>query len=215
MRLSALALLLLAWSALVHGNDDDYRLQLPDVAPYRLFQPELLKLSEAEQRAARHQALGGLPFAKQIQHAADAGGIEAELLHAVVQAESAYNPRAVSPKGALGLAQMMPATARAYGVPDALKPADNLRASARHLRDLLDHFGDIDLVLSAYNAGAGAVKKYGGIPPYPETRAYVPRVSGRYEELKRLVAEAEPAPPPSPYRLRMDNTEVRRVRSRD
>jgi soluble lytic murein transglycosylase-like protein len=100
-------------------------------------------------------------------------------------------------------------------VSDALKPADNLRASARHLRDLLDHFGDIDLVLSAYNAGAGAVKKYGGIPPYSETRAYVPRVSGRYEELKRLVAEAEPPPPPpSPYRLRTDDAGLRLVQPR-
>ena len=215
MRLTAPVLLLLAWSALAHGNDADYRLQLPDVAPYRLHQPELLKLSEVEQRAARRQALGGLPFAEQIQHAADVGGIDAELLHAVVQAESAYNPHAVSPKGALGLAQMMPETARAYGVSDALKSADNLRASARHLRDLLDHFGDIDLVLSAYNAGAGAVKKYGGIPPYSETRAYVPRVSGRYEELKRLVAEAEPPPPPpSPYRLRTDDAGLRLVQPR-
>jgi soluble lytic murein transglycosylase-like protein len=214
MRLSAPLLLLLAWSALAHGNDADYRLQLPDRATYRLHQPELLKLSEVEQRAARRQVLGGLPFADQIQHAADAGGIEAELLHAVVQAESAYNPRAVSPKGALGLAQMMPGTARAYGVSDALKPADNLRASALHLRDLLDHFGRIDLVLSAYNAGAGAVKKYGGVPPYTETRAYVPKVSGRYEELKRRVAEAEPAPPQSPYRLKIDGAELRLAQPR-
>lgn len=213
MQRSAFALLL-AWSALAQCSDADYRLQLPDTAPYRLHQPELLKLSDVEQRAARRQALGGLPFAEQIQHAADAGGIEAELLHAVVQAESAYNPRAVSPKGALGLAQMMPATARAYGVSDALKPADNLRASARHLRDLLDHFGEIDLVLSAYNAGAGAVKKYGGIPPFAETRAYVPKVSERYEALKRRVAEAEPVPPPSPYRLRTDNAELRLVQPR-
>lgn len=214
MRRSVFTLLLLAWSTLAHSSDADYRLQLPDAAPYRLHQPELLKLSDVEQRAARRQALGGLPFAEQIQHAADAGGIEAELLHAVVQAESAYNPRAVSPKGALGLAQMMPATALAYGVSDALKPTDNLRASARHLRDLLDHFGEIDLVLSAYNAGAGAVKKYGGIPPFSETRAYVPKVSARYEELKRRVAEAEPAPPPSPYRLRTDHAELRLAQPR-
>ncbi len=198
-----------------HGSDSDYRLQLPDSTTYRLHQPEQLRLSELERRQARREALSDLPFAAQIETAADAGGIEPELLHAVVQAESAYNPQAVSPKGALGLAQLMPETARAYGVSNALKPADNLRASARHLRDLLDHFGDIDLVLSAYNAGAGAVRKFRGVPPYPETRAYVPKVSGRYEELKRRVAVADPVRESSPYKLRADSSELRLVQSRN
>ena len=128
---------------------------------------------------------------------------------------SAYNPRAVSPKGALGLAQLMPSTARQYGVNDALKPADNLRASARHLRDLMDHFGDLQLVLSAYNAGAGAVKKYGGVPPYAETRAYVPKVAGRYEALKKSAEVPEPPTPPSPYRLRTDDAALRLVQTPD
>ncbi len=193
----------------------DYRLRLSDHADYRLYQPEAPKVSDSERRQARREALAGLPFSAQIEAAAEAGGIEPELLHAVVHAESAYNPRAVSPKGALGLAQLMPSTARQYGVSDALKPADNLRASARHLRDLMDHFGDLHLVLSAYNAGAGAVKKYGGVPPYAETRAYVPKVANRYEALKKSAEVPEPPAPPSPYRLRADDAALRLVQTPD
>ena len=197
------------------SEDAAYRLQLSDRANYRLYQPEAPSVSESEKRQARREALAGLPFSAQIEAAAEAGGIEPELLHAVVHAESAYNPRAVSPKGALGLAQLMPSTARQYGVSDALKPADNLRASARHLRDLMDHFGDLQLVLSAYNAGAGAVKKYGGVPPYAETRAYVPKVAGRYEALKKSAEVPEPPAPPSPYRLRTDDAALRLVQTPD
>lgn len=195
------------------SDDADYRLQLDEGASYRLYQPEAPRISEYARRQARRAALGTLPFAAQIEQAAEAGGIEPELLHAVVNAESAYNARAVSSRGALGLAQLMPETARDYGVADALRPADNLRASARHLRTLLDRFGRLDLVLSAYNAGAGTVTRYGGVPPYPETRAYVPRVSGRYEALKRLSTPVEPPPPESPYRLRADSAETRLVQS--
>jgi len=197
------------------GDTEDYRLRLPGSADYRLYQPESPRISEAERKQARREALGKLPFSAQIEAAAEAGGIEPELLHAVVHAESAYNPRAVSPKGALGLAQLMPSTARMYGVSDALKPADNLRASARHLRDLMDDFGDIELVLSAYNAGAGAVRKYGGVPPYAETRAYVPKVAGRYEALKKRAEVPEPALPPSPYRLRSNDSALRLVQTAD
>lgn len=215
MRVPALLLAALLMPA-AHANDTaDYRLRLPGSADYRLHQPESPRISEAERKQARREALGKLPFSAQIEAAAEAGGIEPELLHAVVYAESAYNPRAVSPKGALGLAQLMPSTARMYGVSDALKPADNLRASARHLRDLLDDFGDIELVLSAYNAGAGAVRKYGGVPPYAETRAYVPKVAGRYEALKKRAEVPEPPLPPSPYRLRSDDSALRLVQTPD
>lgn len=217
MRLSALPFLAMTVLSAAHAGDvqDAYRLQLGDQAQYRLHQPESPRISDAERQQAQREALGSLPFAHQIDEAARAGGIEPELLHAVVQAESAYNPRAVSPKGALGLAQLMPSTARMYGVSDALKPADNLRASARHLRDLIDQFGDLRLVLSAYNAGAGAVTKYGGVPPFPETRAYVPKVSERYESLKRQTVLAEPPPPPSPYRLRVNDLDLRLVQNED
>lgn len=211
----ASALLALAFAGVAQAGASDYRLQLQDGATYRLASPELAEGADDRRRQARREALSTLPFAALIERAAEQGGIEPELLHAVVRTESAYNPHAVSPKGALGLAQLMPSTALAYGVSDALKPADNLRAGARHLRDLLDHFGDVELALSAYNAGAGAVKKYGGMPPFAETRAYVPRVSGHYEALKKLGDAAEPPLPASPYRLRADSAESRLPQSRN
>jgi soluble lytic murein transglycosylase-like protein len=101
-----------------------------------------------------------------------------ELLHAVVRAESAYNPSAVSPAGATGLMQLMPATAARYRVTEIEDPTDNLRGGARYLRDLLDMFGhDLQLALAAYNAGENAVIQYGNrIPPYPETQRYVRKV---------------------------------------
>ena len=103
--------------------------------------------------------------------------LEPALLHAVISAESAYNPQARSPKGARGLMQLMPDTARRFGVSDPDDPTENLHGGARYLRWLLDSFTDLRLALAAYNAGEGAVQRYGNaIPPYPETRTYVRRV---------------------------------------
>ena len=104
--------------------------------------------------------------------------IAPELLHAVVQAESSYDPRARSVKGAMGLMQLMPATAKRYGVTNAWDPAQNLEGGARYLRDLLKIFdNDLRLAVAAYNAGEGAVQRNGNrIPPYPETRTYVRKV---------------------------------------
>lgn len=101
-----------------------------------------------------------------------------ELLHAVILAESAYDPKAVSPKGAVGLMQLMPKTAKRYGVSDRRDPAQNVRGGARYLRDLLAMFDqDMELALAAYNAGENAVIKYGRqIPPYAETQKYVGKV---------------------------------------
>lgn len=106
------------------------------------------------------------------------------LLHAVVLAESAYNPQATSKKGAQGLMQLMPATASRYGVNDAYDPRQNLEGGARYLKDLLAMFKfDLTLALAAYNAGENAVKKYGNkIPPYPETQNYVQKVLRYYKE---------------------------------
>jgi soluble lytic murein transglycosylase-like protein len=109
--------------------------------------------------------------------------VDAALLHAVVTVESAYNPQALSPKGATGLMQLMPDTAKRYGVSDMLDPQENLRGGARYLRDLLALFNNnLRLVIAAYNAGEGAVIRAGRtIPPYPETRAYVQRVLQLYQ----------------------------------
>ncbi|MCU7905108.1 MAG: lytic transglycosylase domain-containing protein [Candidatus Thiodiazotropha sp. (ex Epidulcina cf. delphinae)] len=105
------------------------------------------------------------------------------LLHAVVRVESAYNPKAVSKKGAQGLMQLMPATADRYGVSDSYDPQQNLQGGAQYLKDLLKLFEfDIKLALAAYNAGENAVFKYGNrIPPYPETQNYVKKVLNEFE----------------------------------
>ena len=112
-----------------------------------------------------------------IQQVAVAYQLEPALLHAVISAESGYHPQAVSKKGARGLMQLMPATARRFGVTNPDEPLANMDGGARYLRWLLDLFTDLRLALAAYNAGEGAVQRYGNtIPPYPETRTYVQRV---------------------------------------
>lgn len=110
-------------------------------------------------------------------------GVDPALLSAVAKAESGYNPRAVSPAGAQGLMQLMPGTARSLGA-QAFEPASAVDGAARLLSDLLDTFdGRVDLALAGYNAGPGAVRKYGGIPPYTETQNYVRRVTGYWKDL--------------------------------
>ena len=112
-------------------------------------------------------------------------GLDPSLVLAVVSVESAFRPEAVSPKGARGLMQLMPATAASLGVKDALDPAENLDGGARHLGSLLTLFGgDLQRALAAYNAGSGAVGRYNGVPPYRETRAYVKKVLERYQTTK-------------------------------
>lgn len=110
-------------------------------------------------------------------------GLESALLHAVISVESRYNPEALSHKGAAGLMQLMPGTAKRYGVVDAFDPRQNLNGGARYLKDLLRIFNnDVSLALAAYNAGEHAVAKYGNrIPPYRETLKYVPRVLDFYQ----------------------------------
>jgi len=122
-------------------------------------------------------------YAQEILTAARLTQVPIALLQAVIQIESAYNPKALSPKGAQGLMQLMPGTAKRYGVKDSYDPASNIQGGAQYLRDLLDLFkGDVSLALAAYNAGEGAVLKYGKkIPPYRETQAYVKKVLAAYQ----------------------------------
>jgi soluble lytic murein transglycosylase-like protein len=115
--------------------------------------------------------------------------LEPALIHAVISAESGYNPLARSPKGARGLMQLMPATARRYGVENPLDPKQNIYGGAAYLRHLLTLFGDdLNLALAAYNAGEGAVMEYGHrIPPYRETAQYVPKVLSYYKRYKTMM----------------------------
>ncbi len=147
-------------------------------------------------RAVAPSAAGGRakPTRQDIDHvirrAAALSRLDPALLHAVIKAESNYNPSAVSPAGACGLMQLMPATARTLGVSDIFDLWQNVSGGARYLREQLDRFGDIELALAAYNAGPAAVSRYatagesrGGIPPFPETRAYVSRVIRYWREI--------------------------------
>lgn len=146
----------------------------PDEVPY----PEPVEIVAAgDDRTVEPHAEGvsARPYASLIRAVADLHGVDEGLVHAVVQVESSYQPRARSPKGARGLMQLMPATAAEYQVRDLYDPEANLEAGVRHLKGLLGRF-DLSLALAAYNAGEATVRRYGGIPPFPETRAYVRRV---------------------------------------
>ena len=125
-------------------------------------------------------------YAKPIREAARATRLEPALIHAVISAESGYNPFARSPKGAAGLMQLMPETAKRYGVTNRLDPAQNISGGARYLRDLIRMFNnDIQLAVAAYNAGENAVVRAGNrIPPYQETMTYVPRVMTYYKKYR-------------------------------
>ncbi len=130
------------------------------------------------QRVRRcYHPVGGKSFADLFREVEARFGLPSGLVEAVARVESGFDPCAVSPAGALGLMQLMPGTARALGVLDPFDPVQNVEAGARYLRQLLDRFGgDLQLALAAYNAGPGAVERYRGIPPYPETQAYVKKV---------------------------------------
>jgi soluble lytic murein transglycosylase-like protein len=124
----------------------------------------------------------GRPWAGAIDAAATTAGVDPRLLAAITQAESGFNPGALSSAGAVGLTQLMPGTASGLGV-DPTDPVANLDGGGRYLAGQLDSFGRVDLAVAAYNAGPGAVRQAGGVPDYPETQAYVRRVLGYYQQL--------------------------------
>lgn len=127
------------------------------------------------------------PYAPLFNDAAQTHDVDPRLLAAIAGRESAMNPNAMSRVGACGLMQLMPSTARILGISNIFDPHDNVFGAARYLRTLLDRFhGDLDLTLAAYNAGPGAVLRYNGVPPYPETQAYVKSVRAAYERSVRL-----------------------------
>ncbi|MHC8411946.1 lytic transglycosylase domain-containing protein [Pseudomonas sp. Hz4] len=138
------------------------------------------------------QMIAAQPYAELVSAAATANELPAALLHAVIQAESAYDSGARSPKGAGGLMQLMPDTARELGVKDVYDPMANIQGGARYLKHLMTLFdNDISLAVAAYNAGPQAVLSRGGvIPPFAETQRYVPSVLRQYRRLQGLSADA-------------------------
>ena len=146
----------------------------------------LIRSIVAEPRAA---ALPPADLEAMINRIADQQGVETHLVHSVIRAESNYNPNAVSPKGAQGMMQLIPATARRFGVLNTFDAEENVQAGVRYLRFLLDYYnGDYSKTVAAYNAGEGAVDRYHGIPPYAETRNYVSQVARNLAAARRTAS---------------------------
>jgi soluble lytic murein transglycosylase-like protein len=162
---------------------------VPDDARYKLIVRAPVETPAGvpadARRAAAWLARSG-EYDAAIARAAGAANVQAELVRAVIVVESGFNPRAISRRGAIGLMQLLPSTARRYGAFNAFDPEQNIHAGARYLADLITRYGQdkLELVLAAYNAGENAVARYGGrVPPYKETRAYVPNVLRMYRAL--------------------------------
>jgi len=124
-------------------------------------------------------------LAKLVDDIAERHSVDRDLVHSMIRVESNYNPFATSNKGALGLMQLVPSTARRFGVSDAFDPGQNVEGGVRYLKYLLDLYnGDHTLALAAYNAGEGTVERFHGVPPFPETQSYVYRVGKALDETK-------------------------------
>jgi soluble lytic murein transglycosylase-like protein len=195
-RFGYLALLILAAHASAAADDLLYYLENGTVVftntPSRGDVRPVPGIGRRGPRSALLQSLD-TPYDPFIERVARENGLDPSLIKVVALVESGFNPMAVSPKGAKGIMQLMPGTARRYGVRNVHDPYENLRAGAEHLRDLLDEFGgDLTLALAAYNAGAGAVRRYGGVPAYAETQDYVQKIQNR---LGRDSLKARRVPP--------------------
>jgi soluble lytic murein transglycosylase-like protein len=154
-------------------------------APFQSASPALAGTDEKSMTASQR------PYAQEVSQAAASNGLPEALLHAVIRIESGYNPSARSVKGAAGLMQLMPDTAREMGVTNVWDPRSNIQGGARYLKQLMVMFGnDVSLAVAAYNAGPAAVSKSGNvIPPFAETQRYVPDVLRDYH---RLLGDASP-----------------------
>ena len=147
----------------------------PDEVPYP--EPEVVPPAPVEAAVV----LPTVPYGGIIDRVAFEQKVPAGLVRAVIQAESNYHERARSRKGAMGLMQLMPGTARQFAVADPYEPRSNIEGGIKYLRSLLERF-ELPLALAAYNAGEAAVRRFGGIPPYPETREYVARVLRNFQQ---------------------------------
>jgi len=177
--------IIVSWSStssadIYRYEDDDGIVHFTDAPTdkrFKVFMRDLKKDRELRTKLRYARSANPAEYEHLIKNCADKYGVSPYLIKAVIHAESGYNPNAVSSKGASGLMQLMPATAKSLKVTDRFNPKDNVEGGVKYLRFLLDTFsGDVSLALAAYNAGLSNVAKYGGIPPYNETRTYVNRV---------------------------------------
>jgi hypothetical protein len=153
----------------------------PDEVPYidpdaPTIQTPRIPLQPAGVPGGSPSVLESTPYGEIITSLAQAHGVDPLLVRALIEVESGYRPEARSPKGAMGLMQLMPSTAREYKVRNPFEPKANIEAGIKHLKSLIDQFEGVELGLAAYNAGEAAVKKFNGMPPYRETRNYVSRI---------------------------------------
>jgi hypothetical protein len=183
-----------AWADIYVFTDDrgtPHFSNVPDDARYKLFihvKNPVARVEHEHSEAVPVSSVNPGTFSAEVQRAASIYQLDEALLHAVISAESGYNPHVVSSKGAIGLMQLMPETVRHYRVTNAFDPAQNINAGAQYLSSLLEKFDhNLQLALAAYNAGEGNVRKYGGrIPPFSETLTYVPKVMDLYKRNKQL-----------------------------
>lgn len=177
-------------------RDASGQMVLSDKAPLAGTEVQTFDVPKARGvRVTRPSNRKSAPFDPIIDEHATHHGVDADLVRAVIQVESAFNPHAVSPKGAMGLMQLMPATAAEFGVGNPFDPAENIGGGVRYLKRLLARYDDkVELALAAYNAGPGAVDRYGQkVPPYRETRDYVQRIT----KGQSGTAAAPPVKPPT------------------
>jgi soluble lytic murein transglycosylase-like protein len=146
-----------------------------------------------------------------VEKAAQTHSVDPLLVHSMIKVESNYNPYAVSNKGAQGLMQLMPPTARDLGVKNSFDPEQNITAGVRYLKYLQELYKDDRLALAAYNAGPGAVKKFGWVPPYAETQNYVQQVGKKYSEARREAEKTRPSPEPAVTEIVKRAEEPRKV----
>lgn len=161
-----------------------------DKSDYAVDADTVFEQTATQKKAASQPpAEPALPFEEHIMQAAQTYQVDPTLIRAIIMAESSYNPRAVSHRGAQGLMQLMPTTAKWLGIEDSFDPAMNIDGGVRYFRRLLDRFGgDVKLALAAYNAGSRYVRKYGGVPPFKATRIYIKKVLHYHRVLQEQLA---------------------------
>jgi len=182
MKKTILLLLFFMFGLTLSSNAEIYLYVDPD----GVIQPDQKRQASPNQNISKHKRSYPHKYDPYIKAASEKYGVAFALIKAIIKTESDFNPRAISPKGALGLMQLMPENIKRLEIKDAFDAAENIMGGARHFKSLSDHFdGDLSLALAAYNAGIKPVEHCQCIPPFRETRDYVKKVLKYYEELKK------------------------------